>query len=481
MTIFKAYDIRGKYPQELDEAKARAIGWAAAQFIKRHKKTVGRPTIVVGRDVRISSPTLSKNLIKGLLAGGADVTDIGAVTTPMSYFACGFYKFDGSIMVTASHNPPEYNGFKICREKAMAMSETTGLREIEKLTTGAERVIPMLPQGGEIKRLDIKSDYKEFIRRFILEPVGAKRRTGSYPDFTSGKPIRKPLRIAVDFTNGSVGPIFGVIFNHLPNLKIIPLCLEPDGRFPNHEPNPMKDENINDLKRAIKRTRADLGVAFDGDGDRVIFLDENARRIPNDLMTALIAGQILRSDSGVPIISGKNHKREHIVYDLRSSRIVKEQIAKLGGRPVRERVGHAFIKATMRKHDAAFGGELSGHYYYRDNYFADSALLTFIHLINLISRSNKPVSEIIKPLRKYFHSGELNFTVADKEKKMAEAVRKFSDGKIDYLDGVTVEYDDWWFNLRPSNTEPLLRLNIEADTKRKLTSARRAIEKMLKN
>ncbi|MBI5778691.1 MAG: phosphomannomutase/phosphoglucomutase [Planctomycetes bacterium] len=457
MSIFKAYDIRGKYPKELDEAQARAIGWATAQFIKRLKKHVSLPSIkrgkgvckiVVGRDVRISSPALSRSLIQGLLAGGAEVTDIGVVTTPMSYFAGGFYRFDGSVMVTASHNPPEYNGFKICREQAMALSETTGLKDIEKLA--GQYASPKTQTLPPLNSLSIVPDYIKFIRRFI--------NTG-----------RRPLRIAVDFTNGSVGPIFKEIFNRRPNLEIIPLCFEPDGRFPNHDPNPMEDENIRDLKLAIRKTKAGLGVAFDGDGDRVIFLDEHAQRIPNDLVTILIAGEIL-----------KNHKKENIVYDLRSSRMVQEQIARLGGRPVRERVGHAFIKATMRQHNAAFGGELSGHYYYRDNYFADSALLTFVHLINLISGNSKPVSKIIKPLRKYFHSGELNFTVADKSEKMAEAVQRFSDGKIDYLDGVTVEYDDWWFNLRPSNTEPLLRLNIEADTARKLTSARRAIEKILK-
>jgi len=451
MSIFKAYDIRGKYPSELDGPKARAIGWAIARFIKRRKKASDRPKIVVGRDVRLSSPALSKNLIKGLLAGGAQVTDIGSVTTPMSYFACGFYKFDGSVMVTASHNPPEYNGFKICRAKAMALSESTGLKDIEKLAAESQSIKHSLHLSGKVKGLDIKSDYKKFIKQFV-------------------KPGRNPLRIAVDFTNGSVGPIFKEIFGSMPNLQIIPLCFEPDGRFPNHEPNPMKDENIKDIKLVIKKTRADFGVAFDGDGDRVIFLDEHAQRIPNDLMTVLIAEEII-----------KNHERAHIVYDLRSSRMVKEQITKLGGRPIRERVGHAFIKATMRKHNAAFGGELSGHYYYRDNYFADSALLTFVYLVNIINGIDKPVSEIIKPLRKYFHSGELNFTVADKNKKTAEVKQKFSDGRIDYLDGITVEYADWWFNLRPSNTEPLLRLNIEANTARKLESARRQIEKILKS
>ncbi|MEW6026525.1 MAG: phosphomannomutase/phosphoglucomutase [Planctomycetota bacterium] len=459
MSIFKAYDIRGRYPQELDEAKARVIGRAVAQFIGRNRKT---PRIVVGRDVRLSSPSLSKNLIQGLLESGAEVTDIGTVTTPMSYFACGFYRFDGNVMVTASHNPPEYNGFKICRENAIALSEATGLKEIEKLTTlrtltGSQSENPERAKAakysshlpGRIKHLDISSDY----RKFVLKSL---------------KPLRRPLKVAVDFTNGSVGPVFQDIFRSVPKLKVSPLCLEPDGRFPNHEPNPMKDENIRDLKRAIQKSRADFGVAFDGDGDRVIFLDEKAQRIPNDLITALIAGELLKA-----------RRTEHIVYDLRSSRIVKEQIEKMGGRPVRERVGHAFIKATMRKHNAAFGGELSGHYYYRDNYFADSALLTFTNLVNLIGAANKPLSGIIKPLRKYFQSGELNFTVADKNKKMKEVAREFSDGKMDYLDGVTIEYDDWWFNVRPSNTEPLLRLNIEASTKGRLNSIRRKIERIL--
>ena len=454
MSIFKAYDIRGKYPKELDEPKARAIGWATAQFIKNLKKPASKScNIVVGHDVRLSSPALSKQLIKGLLEGGARVTEIGSVTTPMSYFACGFYKFDGSVMVTASHNPPEYNGFKICREKAMALSEATGLKDIEQLANqyaaGANKPA-RTKKPLSLNSINIIPDYIKFIRHNI-------------------EAERKPLKIAVDFTNGSVGPIFREIFNLVSNLEIIPICFKPDGRFPNHEPNPMKDENIKDLKLVIKKTKVDLGVAFDGDGDRVIFLDEKAERIPNDLVTALIAGQII-----------SRHKHEYIVYDLRSSRVVKEYIKKMGGRPVRERVGHAFIKATMRKHNAAFGGELSGHYYYRDNYFADSALLTFVHLINIISRSARPVSGIIKPLRKYFHSGELNFTVADKDLKMRQAVQKFPDGKIDYLDGVTVEYADWWFNLRPSNTEPLLRLNIEANTARKLKSARREIETVLK-
>jgi len=452
MTIFKAYDIRGKYPSELDENKARVIGWAYVNFLQKAKKLSRKPHIVVGRDVRLSSAPLSSSLILGMLQAGAEITDIGEVTTPMSYFANGFYHFDGSIMVTASHNPPEYNGFKVCLEKAIALSETTGLKEIEKLANkypGKAKA-----PKSKIKTRNVLPDYRNFIRSFIQLSCAAGQ--------------SHKIKMVVDTTNGSVGPVFQKIFGDFRAIDVFPLCFKADGRFPNHEPNPMKDENIKDIRMAIKKRKVDLGVAFDGDGDRVIFLDEKANRIPNDLITALIAGEILRENKGAGI-----------VYDLRSSRMVKATITKFGGKPVRERVGHAFIKATMRRHNAPFGGELSGHYYYRDNYFADNALITFIHILNIISREKKPISRIMEPLCKNFSSGELNYEVADKKLKMKEAARHFSDGKIDYLDGVTVEYKDWWFNLRPSNTEPLLRLNIEAKTGKMLKAAKAKIEQIL--
>lgn len=474
MSIFKAYDIRGKYPSELDESKACAIGWALVRFLKSKKKSNYQPKIVVGRDIRLSSPSLSGSLIKGLLEGGAKVTDIGEVTTPMLYFACGFYRFDGSVMVTASHNPPQYNGFKICREKAIALSENTGLRDIEKICTGYKVDDKRKVKDALISK-DIIADYKEFIRRLIRWDK-----------------VKDTIKIVVDATNGSVGPIFDEIFSEYlsgqtcairklgresieySKIKIIPLYFKPDGRFLNHEPNPMKDENLRKIKMVMKKERANLGVAFDGDGDRVIFLDEKAERITNDLITVIIAREILRVN-----------KKTSIVYDLRSSRVVSEEVKRLGGNPVRERVGHAFIKATMRKYNAAFGGELSGHYYYRDNFFADSALITFVHILNILTRENKLISRIIKPLKQYFSSGELNFVVEDKEKKIEEIIRKFlpgsgrQGGKIDYLDGVTIEYDDWWFNLRPSNTESLLRLNIEAKTNKQLKTAMRRLGKSL--
>lgn len=469
MSIFKAYDIRGEYPLELDESKACSIGWALVRFLKSNlpegkgqsgKKSNYQPKIVVGRDIRLSSPLLSRSLIKGLLEGGAEVTDIGEVTTPMLYFASGFYHFDGSVMVTASHNPPQYNGFKICREKAIALSENTGLRDIEKICA-EYKANDKRKVKDALTLKDIRADYKKFIRRFMI-----------------CNKVKDTIKIVADAANGSVGPVFEEIFGReylsSQKIKIIPLYFKPDGRFLNHEPNPMKDESLRNIKMVIKKEKANLGVAFDGDGDRVVFLDEKAERIPNDLITVIIAREILRES-----------KKTSIVYDLRSSRIVSEEIKRLGGNPVRERVGHAFIKATMRKYNASFGGELSGHYYYRDNFFADSALITFVYILNILIRENRLISSIIKPLEQYFSSGELNFVVKDKEEKIEEIIREFSpgsdrqDGKIDYLDGVTIEYDDWWFNLRSSNTEPLLRLNIEAKTNKQLKTAMRRLGKIL--
>jgi len=405
---------------------------------------------------------------------GATVTDIGVVTTPMSYFASGFYGFPATVMVTASHNPSRYNGFKVCREKAMALSEATGLREIERL---AEQIRPahckefksskasatrkgpcgkggsasggQESKGVSVKTLDIRADYKKFILGMLK--------------------VNRPLKVAVDTANGAVGPIFDYIFKQA-GFNYMPLYFEPDGRFPNHEPNPMDEGNLAELKKAVIKEKADFGVAFDGDGDRCIFLDERAERIPSDLVTALIAREMIAPEPGAGI-----------VYDLRSSRVVREEIVKAGGKPLRERVGHAFIKDTMRRNNAPFGGELSGHYYFRENYFADSGIIAFIHYINAISRDSRPVSEVLKPFRRYFASGELNFEVADKEAKVAEIARQFADGKQDKLDGITVEYADWWFNVRPSNTEPLLRLNIEAQTAEQLEKVKNKLIAVLGN
>ncbi|MFA5773676.1 MAG: phosphomannomutase/phosphoglucomutase [Candidatus Paceibacterota bacterium] len=448
MGIFKAYDIRGKYPGELNESMARNIGQAIGRFfISRGKLT--NPNVVIGRDVRASSPVLAKNAIDGLLNAGCKITDVGIISTPMSYFACGHYNFDGSIMVTASHNPAEYNGFKVCREKAIALSETTGLKEIENIFNRSAGQSASQPVG-QPTRIDIRPDYKKFILGFVN--------------------VKRPLKVVIDTANGVMGPVLNDIFGNNSPFKIIPMFFEPDGRFPNHEPNPMHDENIEQLRQAVTAHQADLGVAFDGDGDRCIFLTERGVRVPNDIITALIGRQILSREKGA-----------HILYDLRSSWVVKEEVNRLGGRPVRERVGHAFIKETMRRLDIPFGGELSGHYYFRDNYFADCGLIAFINCINLLSGQELTFSELVKPLQKYHASGELNFTVVDKDKKIAELVGRFKDGKQDMLDGITVEYADWWFNVRKSNTEPLLRLNIEARTVQLLDQVRQKVISVIKD
>lgn len=435
MGIFKAYDIRGKVPAELDEALARKIGSATARFLRAR-------TLVVGRDVRLSSPSIAAAAAEGICDAGCDVVDIGLCTTPMTYFAVGRYGYDGAAMTTASHNPPEYNGFKISREKAVPLSEDTGIRDIERLVRSGD-LAPALRRGTRTSR-DIRADYVRHVLSFARD-------------------IR-PLKIVVDTANGCVGTIFQDVAKALP-LQIVPLFFEPDGRFPNHEPNPLKEENLSALKAKLREERADLGAAFDGDGDRCMFVDETGVRAPNDLLTALIARDFLSRRPGAAV-----------VYDLRSSWVVREEIERAGGKPIRERVGHAFIKGTMRKHDAVVGGELSGHYYFGDNFFADSGLIAFISILNVISASGGPLSRLIAPLRRYEATGEVNFHVEDKDGKIAELRRAFADGRHDDLDGITVEYPDWWFNVRKSNTEPLLRLNLEARTGKGLVQAR---EKLL--
>lgn len=442
MGIFKAYDIRGKYPVELNEAKSRAIGRAIVEFLKPKR-------IVVGRDARTSSESLSKALIQGLSLAGTEITDIGMVTTPMNYFANGFYGFDAGIIVTASHNPAEYNGFKICRENAIALSNETGLQKIGQLTTEPKQYSVQAKAESIAIYLDVKSDYKKFVLSFLKQP--------------------KPLKVVVDVANGAVGPIFDYVFKNTP-LQIIPLYFEPDGRFPNHEPNPMKSENLTVICQTITSEKANLGVAFDGDGDRCVFIDEQGNPVPSDLITVLIAREILLHEPGASI-----------VYDLRSSWVVRDEISEAGGQPIRMRVGHSFVKQAMRERNAAFGGELSGHYYFRENYFADSGLLAFAQVVNVVSKENRTFSEIIRPFKRYFTSGEMSFKVADKDAKIEEITRIFGDGKQDFLDGITVEHSDWWFNIRKSNTEPLLRLNFEAKTKEQFEQVRQRVIQVIKS
>ncbi|HVR84533.1 MAG TPA: phosphomannomutase/phosphoglucomutase [Planctomycetota bacterium] len=431
MPVFKAYDLRGRYPDEIDEAFAERLGGAVVRFL-------GAKRLAVGRDVRLSAPSIAAALARG---AGCEVVDIGLCTTPMLYYAVGYLGLDGGVMVTASHNPPEDIGFKICRERAFPLSEKTGLQEIQRLST------QNAAGGSTISPRDIRKEYRDHLRRQI----------GKAP----------ALKIAVDTAHGAVGAHFDAMFGDLP-VEIIRLCWEPDGNFPSHEPNPLKDENIRDLQDSMRKTGADLGVAFDGDGDRCMFLGPGGVRIGSDLITVLLArAELLR------------HPGSAIVYDLRSSRVVPEEIQKAGGRPIRERVGHSFIKETMKKHDAVLGGELSGHYYFKEHYFADSGMMAFAKVLDLLGREGKPIDELLAPLRRTAATGEVNFKVEDKAGLMKLLAEKYRDGRQDTLDGITIQFDDYWFNVRASNTEPYLRLNLEAKTKDLLEAKRRELYDLL--
>jgi len=437
--IYKAYDIRGIYPGELNEETARKIGMAMPSVLRAKN-------IVSGRDMRVSAPSIQKAFIEGATSVGCDILDIGMVSTPMNYFAIGFYKRGGGAQATASHNPGKYIGFKVSRQQAIPVSYETGIGDIEKIVASG-KFPPPSKKPGKVATKNILPDYRKHILSFADK-------------------IR-PLKVVVDTGNGAVGAYFMDVFGDLP-LEIIPLFFEPDGTFPNHEANPLKLENMRDLQKAVREHKADLGVAFDGDGDRSAYVDENAAIITSDMITALLAREILLKEKGAGIL-----------YDLRSSWVVKEEIEKYGGVPYIDRVGHAYMKATMRKHGCALGGELSGHYYWRDNYYADSGEIALVKILNVMSADKKPLSELIRPLKRYFATGEINFEVADKDGKMKELEKIFHDGKISHLDGVSVEYKDWWFNVRKSNTEPVLRLNLEAKTKEMMEQKKAALIKAI--
>jgi phosphomannomutase len=431
MPIFKAYDVRGAYPTEIDEALAERVGGAVARFL-------GAKRIAVGRDARASAPAVAAAVARG---AACEVVDIGLCTTPLLYFAVGHLGLDGGIMVTASHNPPGDIGFKICRERAQPVGERSGLKEVERLSAQPS------PGGSRIRTLDLSAEYRSHLLRSL--------------------PKTPRLKIAVDGAHGSVGPVFDAAFGDL-GLDLVRLCWTPDGSFPTHEPNPLKDENIRDLQEAMRRTGADLGAAFDGDGDRCMFLGPGGARIPGDQVTILLARSALARAPGAAV-----------VYDLRSSRTVPREILKAGGRPIRDRVGHSFIKETMRTNDAVLGGEVSGHYYFREHWFADSGLMAFAKLLDAVARSGRTMPELLSDLSRTFQTGEVNFKVADKAAVMQQIRETFHDGALDELDGLTFQYPDWWFNVRPSNTEPYLRLNLEADTAELLERARERLYRIL--
>jgi phosphomannomutase len=428
MGIFKAYDIRGLVPSELDETKARAIGNAFARLLSAR-------TLAVGRDMRSHSPALQAAVIEGIRDAGCDVLDIGLASTPMAYFAIGSQSVDGGLNVTASHNPGRYNGMKLCGKGATPISAANGILDIERLA-GQPYPTPAR-RRGEVRRVDLLSDYARHVARFA--------------------DLAREVRCAVDAANGMAGLTLPPILRALPKLRAQTLYMELDGSFPNHEANPLKEENLDAVRALVRQSGAEVGVGFDGDADRCCFVDEAGRTVPADLMTALLARRLLGAHPGKPV-----------VYDLRSSWVVKEEIQRAGGTPIRDRVGHSFIKATMRQKGAVFGGELSGHFYFAENYVCDSGEIACVSALSLVSQSAQPLSEQVRGLRRYHSTGEINFHVDDKRGAIEGLKREFKDGRQDELDGITVEYGDlsarewWWFNVRASNTEPVLRLNLEA-------------------
>ncbi|MFT5049806.1 MAG: phosphomannomutase [Chlamydiales bacterium] len=431
MGIFKAYDIRGLVPSELDVDLARRIGRSFVRLLNAKR-------LLVGQDMRVHSPEIAGAVIDGMRDGGADVVSIGLASTPMTYFAIGSHDVDGGLCVTASHNAGEYNGMKLCGRGSTPISAANGILDIEHMC--AEEQPAPLAKRGSLTEVDIMDAYAKHVISFSS--------------------IGDEVHIAIDASNGMAGATLPAILEGLPQVHAATMFMELDGTFPNHEANPIKEKNLDPVRELVLSTSARLGVSFDGDADRCCFVDETGRTVPADLMTALLAEDFLAKYPGAPI-----------VYDLRSSWVVRETIAALGGVPIRDRVGHSFIKATMRERGAVFAGELSGHFYFKENFTCDSGVIAMVSALNLVTSEDnraRPVSELVEALRRYHATGEINFRVEDTAAAIAQLREKFSNGKQDELDGITVEYGDlgdpdwWWFNVRASNTEPLLRLNLEA-------------------
>lgn len=447
--VFKAYDIRSTYPDPLDESMAWQIGYGCSAFLIADAASAGDTTpmmknIVLGRDMRKSSPSLAKALAAGVTDQGGNVIDIGMVDTPMVYFAINRLDCAGGVMTTASHNPPQYNGFKISKRKARPVGADSGLAEIRKQAAIADPAKP--PPGvrkGRLETRDLWEAYTDHVRSFV-DTGGAK------------------IKVVVDASNGMAGTmaprVFGPKGSGVKGLEIVELHFDnAKGEFA-HPPDPLIRANLRDLQARVVETRADLGICFDGDADRCMVVDEKGQVVGCDHLTAWLAqGLLKRNPGGV------------IVYDLRASKAVAEEVEKAGGRPVRSRVGHVFMKAALAEHKAVFGGELSGHFYFRDNFNCDSGAIAMASVLSALARSGKRMSQCIAPLARYPQSGEINFQVEDKDGALARLQQKYGDaGEIDELDGVTIDCfkpKGWWCNVRKSNTEPLLRLNLEARDK----------------
>ncbi len=424
MSIFKAYDIRGTYPDQIDEDVARRIGAAFARFL-------GARRLVVGRDMRTMATAVQKAVMEGIRGQGCDVVDVGLASTPAVYYCIGELPCDGGLCVTASHNPKQYIGFKLCRAEARPLSADSGIADIRRLVEQGDLAPARVP--GKRERADMKAAFVRHIAGFATS--------------------LRPTRIAVDYANGMGAHEGPEIFARLRELQVISLYDRLDGTFPNHEANPLYEPNLDHLRRAVREGRAALGLAFDGDADRCAFVDEDGRTVHADLITAILARGLL-----------ERHPGAGIIYDLRSSKVLREEILRLGGRPVRERVGHSFMKETMRREGCVGGGELSGHFYFAANHYSDCGVLAAIMVLNQLGREGRTLKQAADALRVYQSTPEINFKVADKEALMRKIGETFAGGEVDHLDGITVTFPDWWVNVRPSNTEPFLRMRLEADT-----------------
>ena len=426
--IVKAYDIRGVYPEQIDAGVCRALGVGFATFVREAEPR--STSVVVGRDMRPSGPELVGAFAAGVRSQGLDVVDIGLCSTDMMYFASGSLDMPGAVF-TASHNPARYNGIKLCRSGAAPIGEDTGLDVIKRVAASGPAVGPAT---GSRSERDLLREFATHVRGFID---------------TEGL---RPLKVVADTANGMGGLVVPAVFEGLP-FELEVMYPELDGTFPNHEANPIQVENLADLRARVLETGADIGLAFDGDADRVFFVDERAEPVSGSLTTALLARSILAADPGATVI-----------YNLICSKVVPEVITESGGTPLRCRVGHSFIKQHMAETGAAFGGEHSAHYYFRDNYRADSGLIASVMVLEQLARFDGPLSELLAPLRRYAASGEINTVVSDAAAVIDHVAAHYPEAGSDRLDGLTVDHGDWWFNLRPSNTEPLLRLNLEAGT-----------------
>jgi phosphomannomutase len=437
--IFKAYDVRGIYPEQLDEDGAYRIARAFARVLADlgGKDGPAGLRVAVGHDMRIHSPALAESFTRGLVDEGVSVLHIGMVGTEMVYYAVGSRELDGGVSVTASHNPKAWAGFKLVREGAEALSGDRGIQDVRRLVETDDFSEPA--GEGHVGREDIYDEYRNYVLGFI-DPGGIR-----------------PMQVVLDGGNGMAGPMIGPILDKL-RISGERLYFTPDGEFPGHEPNPLLEENRQLIIGKVLEHGAELGIAWDGDADRCFFIDDRGEFVPGDFLTALLAEAVLAKEPGAMIL-----------YDVRASRAVPDAIRANGGKPIVNRVGHAFFKARMRETGAAFGGEVSGHYYFREFWCADSGVIPALLVLELLSRKGKKMSELLAPYReRYFISGEINSTVTDQQAKMKEIAERYGDGEVGWLDGVSVDYDTWHFNVRPSNTEPLLRLNLEAFTREEM-------------